>query len=180
MRGGERLVKKCSWMRGICSRLYHSTEKFKTFSCRCPSSVMVNNRFRSADYLPCQLFKFGMIATGNHNFERFAALCNTPGGSQVVQTFSLYALVGVDEYVDPAQAPRKGALCCGRILSAPTVWVGKLVPFAQPLCPVRFWADSIRPYGITGLYSRNPAIWGSGGCRKSAEAFPPPAACRLP
>ena len=55
MRGGERLVKECSWMRGICSRLYHSTEKFKTFSCRCPSSVMVNNRFRSADYLPCQL-----------------------------------------------------------------------------------------------------------------------------
>ena len=55
MRGGERLVKKCSLMRGICSRLYHSTEKSKTFSCRCPSSVMVNNRFRSADYLPCQL-----------------------------------------------------------------------------------------------------------------------------
>ena len=83
MRGGERLVKECSWMRGICSRLYHSTEKYKTFSCRCPSSVMVNNRFRSADYLPCQLFNFGMIATGNHNFERFAALCNTPGGSWI-------------------------------------------------------------------------------------------------
>ena len=30
----------------------------------------------------CQLFNFGMIATGNHNFERFAALCNTLGGSQ--------------------------------------------------------------------------------------------------
>ena len=29
-----------------------------------------------------QLFDFGMIATGNQNFERFAALCNTPGGSQ--------------------------------------------------------------------------------------------------
>ena len=71
-------------MRGVCSRLYHSTEKSKTFSCRCPSSVMVNNRFRSADYLPRQLFNFGMIATGNHNFERFAALCNTPGGSQGV------------------------------------------------------------------------------------------------
>ena len=82
MRGGERLVKKCSWMSDICSRLYHSTRKFKTFSCRCPSSVMVNNRFRSADYLPCQLFNFGMIATGNHHFERFAALCNTLGGSQ--------------------------------------------------------------------------------------------------
>ena len=86
MRGGERLVKKCSSMRGICSRLYHSTEKSKTFSCRCPSSVMVNNRFRSADYLPCQLFNFGMIATGNHNFERFAALCNTlPGEARALR-----------------------------------------------------------------------------------------------
>ena len=93
MRGGEQLVNECSWMSGICSDFYHSTRKFKTFSCRCPSSVMVNNRFRSADYLPCQLFNFGMIATGNHNFERFAALCNTPGGSQAVQTFSLYALL---------------------------------------------------------------------------------------
>ena len=27
-------------------------------------------------------FNRGMIATGNHHFERFAALCNTPGGSQ--------------------------------------------------------------------------------------------------
>ena len=26
-----------------------------------------------------QLFDFGMIATGNHNFEKFAALCNAPG-----------------------------------------------------------------------------------------------------
>ena len=34
-----------------------------------------------------------MIATGNHNFERFAALCNTPGGSQGVQTISVYALL---------------------------------------------------------------------------------------
>ena len=29
-----------------------------------------------------QLFDFGLIATGNHNFEKFAALCNAPGGSQ--------------------------------------------------------------------------------------------------
>ena len=29
-----------------------------------------------------QLLNQGMIATGNHYFERFAALCNTPGGSQ--------------------------------------------------------------------------------------------------
>ena len=26
-------------------------------------------------------FSSGMIATGNHNFERFAALCNTPKGA---------------------------------------------------------------------------------------------------
>ena len=26
-------------------------------------------------------FNSGMIATGNHNFERFAALCNTPAGA---------------------------------------------------------------------------------------------------
>ena len=26
-------------------------------------------------------FNSGMIATGNHNFERFAALCNTPEGA---------------------------------------------------------------------------------------------------
>ena len=29
-----------------------------------------------------QLLNQGMIATGNHYIERFAALCNTPGGSQ--------------------------------------------------------------------------------------------------
>ena len=51
---------------------------------RHPSSVFFDNRFRSADCQKIQLFNFGMIATGNHNFERFAALCNTPGGSQGV------------------------------------------------------------------------------------------------
>ena len=55
MRGGERLVEECGWMRGRCSWFYHPTEKSKTFTYRCPSSVMVNNRFRSADYFPCQL-----------------------------------------------------------------------------------------------------------------------------
>ena len=27
-------------------------------------------------------FNYGMIATGNHNFERFAALCNTLSGEE--------------------------------------------------------------------------------------------------
>ena len=55
MRGGERLVNECSWLSGICFGLHHSTEQSETLRYRCPSSVMVNNRFRSADYLPCQL-----------------------------------------------------------------------------------------------------------------------------
>ena len=51
-------------------------------SARRPSSVTTKDRFRDAAVLLRQLFNFGMIAPGNHNFERFAALCNTPGGSQ--------------------------------------------------------------------------------------------------
>ena len=45
----------------------------ETLGARHPSSVSP---------LGCQLLNQGMIATGNHYFERFAALCNTPGGSQ--------------------------------------------------------------------------------------------------
>ncbi len=33
-----------------------------------------------------------------------------------------------------------GALRCGRILSAPTVRVGKLLPFGERLCPVWFYS----------------------------------------
>ena len=39
-----------------------------------------------------------MIAPGNHNFEKFAALCNTPGGSQELRRFW--------------QVPFNKALCC--------------------------------------------------------------------
>jgi len=39
MRGGDRLVKECSWLNGKCSRSYHSGEQSKTFRYRCPSSV---------------------------------------------------------------------------------------------------------------------------------------------
>ena len=134
MRGGERLVKKCSWMSDICSRLYHSTRKFKTFSCRCPSSLMVNNRFRSAEYLPCQLFNFGMIATGNHNFERFAALCNTLGGSQGVLTFSVCE-------------PVPGQYRTGRVRE-PMYWY-KLCALLSGGTAAR--ADAIRPYWSTSF-----------------------------
>ena len=39
MRGGDRLVNECSWMRGICPGFPHSTGKSETFSHRHPSSV---------------------------------------------------------------------------------------------------------------------------------------------
>ena len=94
MRGGERLVDECSWMSGICSGFHHSTGKSETFSYRCPSSVFFANRFRSADCQKIQLSNFGMIATGNHNFERFAALCNTLGGSQGVEDLRLHHSTG--------------------------------------------------------------------------------------
>ena len=51
-----------------------------------------------------------MIATGNHDFERFAALCNTPGGSQGVLTFSVYVLVGVDTLVAPYSGEANGEI----------------------------------------------------------------------
>ena len=44
----------------------------RLLACIAPAGVSV-----SPFGLPA--FNSGMIATGNHNFERFAALCNTPG-----------------------------------------------------------------------------------------------------
>ena len=73
-----------------CSGLYHSIGTFETIRYRCPSSVFFGNRFRSADCQKIQLSNFFMIATGNHNFERFAALCNTLGGSQGAENLRFY------------------------------------------------------------------------------------------
>ena len=87
---------------------------------------MVNNRFRSADYLPCQLFNFGMIATGNHNFERFAALCNTPG-----------------------EAKRCKPLACTLYYSP----MGKLLPFNERLSCVHFGRLVAAPTGAVGVGS---------------------------
>ena len=89
------------------------------------------------------------------HFHRFRKAAESdsfpPGEAKGVLTFSVYALVGVGEYVDPAQAPRWGALRCGRILSAPTVQVGRLASFSQPLCPISwrvhpgaFWKPGLR------------------------------------
>ena len=90
MRGGERLVNECGLMSGMCLRFRHLTGIFETIRYRCPSSVFFVNRFRSADWQKIQLSNFGMIATGNHNFERFAALCNTLGGSQGAENLRFY------------------------------------------------------------------------------------------
>ena len=39
-------------------------------------------------------------------------------------------------------------------VSAPTVWVGKLLPFNERLCLVRLRADSIRPYRAYAKYKQ--------------------------
>ena len=54
----------------------------------------------------------------------------------------------VDEYVAPAQAPRRGALCCGRILSAPT--------------GVRYICGGIRSEKMPPAHRRSePMRWGT-------------------
>ena len=129
MRGGERLVNECGWMSGICLRFHRLTGIFETIRYRCPSSVFFTNRFRSADCQKIQLSNFGMIATGNHNFERFAALCNTPGGSQGVLTFSVCE-------------PVPGQYRTGRVRE-PMYWYK---PCALLSGGTAARADSIRPY----------------------------------
>ena len=44
-----------SRLNGVIWNICHSSNCIRQPTVRCPSSVMVNNRFRSADYLPCQL-----------------------------------------------------------------------------------------------------------------------------
>ena len=57
-----------------------------------------------------QLFNHGMIAPGNHNFERFAALCNTPE----VEPRALRAGV--------CHSPNRSVPSpCGRLIAAPTI-----------------------------------------------------------
>ena len=83
-----------------------------------------------------QLFNYGMIAPGNHHFERFAALCNTPGGSQGVLTFSVYALL------QSVCEPVPGQYRTGRVRE-PMYWYK---PCALLSGGTAARADSIRPY----------------------------------
>ena len=70
MRGGDRLVYECSWMNGIYSSFAPFNKNLLNFL-----ALATPHQPRYAQ----QLFNYGMIAPGNHHFERFAALCNTPG-----------------------------------------------------------------------------------------------------
>ena len=94
MRGGDTQKFQISWLNGRSWNIYHSSNCILEPTGRCPSSVFFANRFRSADCQKIQLSNFGMIATGNHNFERFAALCNTLGGSQGVEDLRLHHSTG--------------------------------------------------------------------------------------
>ena len=72
--------------------------------------------------------------TGNHHFERFAALCNTPGGSQGVLTFSVCE-------------PVPGQYRTGRVRE-PMYWYK---PCALLSGGTAARADSIRPYWSTSF-----------------------------
>ena len=106
-----------------------------------------------------------MIATGNHNFERFAALCNTLPGeawalcAKCVPFNEPLSFVSFGRMLS-APTVRAGKLLpfgerlsfvsFGRILSAPTVWVGKLLPFNERLSCVHFGRLRASPTG--GFY----------------------------
>ena len=80
MRGGERLVKECGWMSGICLRFHRLTGIFETIRYRCPSSVFFTNRCRSAD---CQ--KIQLPLGGSQGVEDLRFYHSTNGS--VAQTF---------------------------------------------------------------------------------------------
>ena len=74
-----------------------------------------------------------MIATGNHNFERFAALCNTPGGSQGHN----FQLVPFNERLNPARLRADSIRPYSGICVQPAFWysisiVMKKIDFPQP------------------------------------------------
>ena len=51
MRGSDTLKFQISRLNGIIWNIFHSFDRIHQPTCRRPSSVMINNRFRSADYL---------------------------------------------------------------------------------------------------------------------------------
>ena len=129
-----------------------------------------------------------MIATGNHNFERFAALCNTPGGSQAVQTFSLYALVvappgfgiewfdkryqlptwvvGADRIRPWHKAPRRGCFVPGRHTRRP------LQSVCEPVSG-QYRTGRVRE----PMYWYKPCALLSGGTAARADSIRPYRAC---
>ena len=48
-----------------------------------------------------------MIATGNHNFERFAALCNTlPGEAWALRAGKMACPLGTDTQIQPVESSK--------------------------------------------------------------------------
>ena len=120
---------------------------------RNPSSVFFDNRFRSADCQKIQLFNFGMIATGNHNFERFAALCNTPGGSQELKSLwslPFNVLLSCVGFGSPSWRPLQGA--------------AEIIGLQQPTG----YTPSVSPFGLTAPSGREPRRL----CRSGRPSLP--------
>ena len=115
-------------IRGYGRILSAPTGAVETMRLQQPTEYTPSVSLRSA------AFNRGMIATGNHSFERFAALCNTPGGSQGVLTFSVCE-------------PVPGQYRTGRVRE-PMYWYK---PCALLSGGTAARADSIRPYWSTSF-----------------------------
>ena len=125
MRGGDRLVNECSWMSGICFSFYHSTYCCGDFK-RSPPLISLFCQSVPKCRLPknpasprgvaerSESFKI-MIAGGNHS------MIKKPRSASPLAVHKL--LVRTVYYSQRVRSSKcfLKSLCCGRILSAPTV-----------------------------------------------------------
>ena len=116
MRGGERLVKECSWVNGSCFGFRHPTYYCRDFKLSLP---LISLFCQSVP--KCRLPKNPA----------------SPRGKPRGRSHTLLPFIQPFNFVS-----------CGRILSAPTVWVGKLLPFSEQLGCVHFGRLRASPTGL--------------------------------
>ena len=84
-----------------------------------------------------------------------------------MKTFSLYALVEVDEYVDPAHKYPEGALCAAGGFYPPLQGVAKTIGLQQPTGHT----PSVSPFGLPAPSEREPRALRACG-RMRAPTYP--------
>ena len=145
MRGGDSLMFWISRLNGVIWNICHSSNCIRQPTVRCPSSVFFGNRFRSAD---CQKIQLPLGGSRGEEAIRFYHSSNrsvswAAGGFypplRVAAAEPPTGRLIVDPYRwrVPFNEPLSFA-GFGRMLSAPTVWVGKLLPFGERLSCVHF------------------------------------------